>query len=318
MKSDYQTLTEAVGILRLDSRELVEISGSDSLSFLHKMTTNDFESLAIGDGCEAFATNAQGKIQGFFAALKRADSVWLEMAVGQADSLVAHLDMYVIREDVKFKKLEALGAIAIVGPALNELAAAAGWEVPTSAWSHLDLDIEGESVVVVQAPWLGSQAIEVFGSRESLESIERKLAELAPVCDPSLAEVLRIENGFPDFGKDISTNNLPQELARDDIAISFTKGCYIGQETVARIDSLGRVNKLLVQLRFPAGDAPAIGTELLREQKVVGQITSVAMSPGLAAPIALGIVRRQEAAVGTELESSAGVVSVVDLAISTS
>lgn len=311
--NDYQTLTETVGIVRLDDREVVEISGCDSLSFLHKMTTNDFEILSVGNGCEAFATNAQGKVQGFFVALKRADSIWLEMAVGQADSLIAHLDMYVIREDVKFNKLaETHSLLAVIGPGLSELAAASNWEIPAAEWGHSEQVIAGQSVVVVRTPWLGPLSVVIVGTRESLQIVETALSDRATVCDPGLANILRIENGFPNFGDDINSQNLPQELARDESAISFNKGCYIGQETVARINSLGRVNKHLVQVQFPAGDSPAVGMELLRSDKVVGQVTSVAQSPRVSAPLALAMVRREASAVGSELQSAVGVATVVE------
>jgi folate-binding protein YgfZ len=123
-------------------------------------------------------------------------------------------------------------------------------------------------------------------------------------------EILRIEAGFPVFGRDISEQNLPQEVNRDDRAISFTKGCYLGQETVARIDALGHVNRLLCGLRFAERTVPPIGLQLEQTGQAVGRVTSAAWSPRLGAAIALGYLRRGAHEPGAKLGSSAGEATV--------
>jgi folate-binding protein YgfZ len=123
----------------------------------------------------------------------------------------------------------------------------------------------------------------------------------------------RIEAGTPLFGQDITEKNLPQEVARDALAISFTKGCYLGQETVARIDALGHVNQTLCGLRFAGPDSPPPGTELTIDDKVVAHVTSAAFSPRLGGPLALGYVRRGHTLPGTAFTSSRGPASVVKL-----
>src|SRR5438046_8506879 len=103
---------------------------------------------------------------------------------------------------------------------------------------------------------------------------------------------MRIEAGYPLYGRDITDKNLPQEIDRDRLAISFTKGCYLGQETVARIDALGHVNRLLRGIKFLTSAIPERGTELQSGGKVVGHVTSSCWSPGIGAPLALGFLRR--------------------------
>ena len=132
-------------------------------------------------------------------------------------------------------------------------------------------------------------------------------------CGHDAVEMARLEAGTPLFGQDITDKNLPQELARNAFAISFTKGCYLGQETVARIDALGHVNQTLCGLRFPAPHIPPPGTELTADGKVVAHVTSAAFSPRLGSPVALGFVRRGHDAPGTKLRSSLGEASVVEL-----
>jgi folate-binding protein YgfZ len=120
--------------------------------------------------------------------------------------------------------------------------------------------------------------------------------------DPELSDVLRVEAGTPCFGRDVTAENLPQEVGRDQRAISFVKGCYLGQETVARIDALGHVNKLLKGLKFlTPGAATTADATLMLDGKTVGKITSAALSPAWGVPVALGYVRLAHAEAGTEL-----------------
>ena len=133
-------------------------------------------------------------------------------------------------------------------------------------------------------------------------------------CGSEAVEIARIEAGTPLFGRDITDANLPQEIARDARAISFVKGCYIGQETVARLDALGHVNRTLAGVRFAATDVPASGTELTDDSgKVAGRVTSATFSPTLGAPLALAFVRRETNTPGSKLTSAVGPAEVVQL-----
>jgi folate-binding protein YgfZ len=152
-----------------------------------------------------------------------------------------------------------------------------------------------------------------------VESLRTALVNAGAVpADMAAFEMARIEAGTPLYERDISEKNLPQEVNRDALAISFTKGCYLGQETVARIDALGHVNRVLVGLRCFGEQAPASGTELhageaTEGSPVVGAITSAAYSPRLHGPLALGYVRRGHTQVGTQLTSLAGPAEIAAL-----
>jgi tRNA-modifying protein YgfZ len=129
-------------------------------------------------------------------------------------------------------------------------------------------------------------------------------------CSHAAYDALRIEAGFPLFGHDITAQNLPQEVSRDSRTISYTKGCYLGQETVARIDALGHVNRNLVRLRFLGSQIPPIGASLLAGEDSVGTVTSAAWSPHFQSPLALGYVRRGFNTPGTRLTFAADVSEV--------
>lgn len=145
----------------------------------------------------------------------------------------------------------------------------------------------------------GLRLVGALADRAAVLAESREVAGLVEVT-PEAFEVLRIEGGFPLFGRDLTAENLPQEVARDAKAINFVKGCYLGQETVARIDALGHVNKLLRGLQLPgAVDPPAPGSVIEGDGKSVGTITSAAYSPGWGCVVALGYLRRSHAAAGT-------------------
>jgi folate-binding protein YgfZ len=132
-------------------------------------------------------------------------------------------------------------------------------------------------------------------------------------CGEEALEAFRIELGWPEYGRDISPSNLPQEVGRDRRTISLTKGCYLGQETVARLDSHGHVNRILAGLRFDTPEVPPAGTELQTAGRPAGQVTSAAFSPDLGAAIGLGYVRRGQEQPGTRLDSPYGPAVVAAL-----
>jgi folate-binding protein YgfZ len=160
----------------------------------------------------------------------------------------------------------------------------------------------------------GADAFLLSVSSESSGALKRALQDAGCVeCTPAALDAARIEQGFPLFGRDISDQNLPQEVHRDALAISFVKGCYLGQETVARIDALGHVNKLLVGLRGHGPSVPEPGSEIFADGQPVGRVTSATYSPKLGAPLVLGYVKRGKESLGTRLSNAAGELEVIAL-----
>ncbi|MEX0585541.1 MAG: glycine cleavage T C-terminal barrel domain-containing protein, partial [Pirellulales bacterium] len=174
--------------------------------------------------------------------------------------------------------------------------------------------IGGAAVTVARVDLTGPDGFLIASPRADTGAVRTALLEAGAVAvGPDAVESARIERGWPLFGRDISQANLPQEVARDERAINLNKGCYLGQETVARIDALGHVNRRLVGVQFSGEAIPAAGTELLADDKNVGKVTSAAWSPRLDAPLSLAYVRRGHDAPGTDLETSYGAATVVAL-----
>jgi folate-binding protein YgfZ len=323
-----QSPTEA-GLYLIDrtDRVRVEVTGPDRAKFLHNLTTNEVKRLAVGRGCEAFVTSPQGKTIGYVTLHAAEDRILVRSDPCGMELAMPHLRKYGIFDDVAIDdRSDATSELHLVGAECEGLVRRSGGEVPDgSGYAHIEGLMAGRPVRVIRESPAGSPGLTVIGGRADTAAVvaalrgaagEGGLAEL----QPSVFEALRIEAGTPVFGKDVTEKNLPQEFARDDRAISFVKGCYLGQETVARIDALGHVNQVLKGLAFePGSECPAPGSQLEADGKRVGVITSAAVSPRRGHPVALGMIRTSHAAAGTTLrfagasESTPVVATVRDL-----
>jgi folate-binding protein YgfZ len=314
-REQYASVRDSAGVARLDRRSQLELSGNDRSTFLNAFCTADIGQLTEGQGCEAFITSVQGKTLGLVNIFCQPNSLLLETEAGEAQKLISHLDRYVIREQVEFTDLsDSLESILLAGPgAADQITPLLPSPLPTKPLDHLEQPYEGQLLSIRRCP----EALNGFwiaGSTESIELLENQLVE-GGCCrlEQAVVEILRIEAGIPRFGVDLDEGNLPQEVNRNAEAISFTKGCYLGQETVARIDALGHVNSLLTGLVLPAGPLPAAGTTFEQDGSEAARITSSCHSLRLGRPLALAYLRRQFSAPGTvvgEGNCSAEVISL--------
>lgn len=290
---EYQSVKTGRAVVELAGWSSISITGADRQSFLHSFCTNDVKRLVPGACCEAFFTNVKGKIIGHGVISCRDSELVIFGPPNQAAQLIEHLDRYIIREDVQLQDNTVTRTYFLMVS-----------EVPGPSGS-IHWDIVGRGI---------GRILEVISSEA--ESLGRVLGEQRfTLVHRKAFAAARIEAGFPLFGVDFNEENLPQEVGRDVQAISFTKGCYLGQETVARIDALGHVNQRLVGVRFVGSDMPAGGLELTRDGRIVGSVTSAAFSPKFGLPIALAMVRRESNSPGTRLDSAIGECEVVSLPV---
>jgi folate-binding protein YgfZ len=313
--AEYGAIVQGVAVSDLGCRGRFELQGGDRATFLHNMCTNEIRKLAVGKGCEAFFLNVQGKILGHAVVLCRPESLLLETAPGATPGLLEHLERYHIREAVEIHdRNHELGELLLAGPEARALLAPlVDGQLPASHLDGVETVIERTPVSLwrIELPPLIGYLI--FAERTQAAHVKQLLVDAgARPAGAEAVEIARVEAGWPVFGRDISDRNLPQEVHREARTISFVKGCYLGQETVARIDALGHVNKLLVALRFDGPDAPAPATTVSSGGQVVGETTSAVMSPRLGAPLALAYVRRGSHAPGARLESALGPCEVVE------
>jgi folate-binding protein YgfZ len=313
--ADYQALTAGCGFAELP-RTVIEVRGNDRTQFLHSFCTNDVKKLVPGQGCEAFITNHQGKTIGHVFIFCEPERLVIGTVAGQATALIGHFDRFVISEDVTFRDLSDQVQIILVAgcEAVRLLRSLTAVDPPADLLGFIHPQLAGCQCTLFRVPYAGNRSFLVRTSSADAAKVRGAFESAGSrLCQGEAVEAVRIEAGFPYFSRDITDANLPQEVNRDKQAISFTKGCYLGQETVARIDALGHVNRLLVGVRFQSEQVPAPGATLMAAGKEVGQVTSAAYSAALQSALALAYVRRQHAKPGSRLDSEVGLGEVIAL-----
>jgi len=278
VQSEVDCLKNEAGFVRLTDFGVIELTGEDRQKFLHSFCTADIKKLEPGDQTEAFILNGKGKSLCFANVLACTDRLLLVFnQASTAPDVIAHLDMYLIREDVELSDKSSELAIWFVSGAQ---AAAKLPELKSSELVVFAAEVAGDGWLMV-APVADSEAVEASLTGAKIQA-----------CGAEALLIRRLESVSPWNGVDVTVDNLPQELCRDEKSISFVKGCYLGQETVARLDALGRVNWLLRGFVCPEGVKPEAGQKLEVDGKAAAKITSVAYCETEERWIAIGYAKR--------------------------
>jgi folate-binding protein YgfZ len=292
----FETIAGSPAALRdLSARGLVRVTGEDRVRFLNGMLTADVAKQKTASAIPALQLDRKGHVLAELWVLAEPEALLLDVAPGLEAELTSVLEKHIIADDVTLASLSAeLAQLGIEGPGARAAALARG--LPAPAVGALErVSVAGESVLVVGSGSLGDDGLRVIARRAYLPTLRDALA--LPELSAEAVEALRIEAAIAALGSDITPRNFPQE-ARLERAFSLSKGCYVGQEIVARIASRGAVNRLLVKLRTRELVAP--GAEIRVADTAVGQVTSSAISRA-SGPIALGYVKVAEARPGVEV-----------------
>src|SRR6185295_13210406 len=303
---EYRALREGCGLADRSWTGRLEVLGADRLRFLNAYVTCDVKGLAPGDGAYGFFTNPQGRILADVVVLVREDRLWLEIPPGREEAIASHLGKYVLADRVEVHGLAEVLPISLVGPRAAEVLAPAELP-PPGDWRHVRSMVLGNEVELQRTARLGAEAYTLWVSASRAPHLVERLLENPAVKPAGLEamEILRAEAGLPRFGRDYGPENFPQETGGDE-AVSYTKGCYLGQEVVARIHYRGGVQKALRGLAFEAGSTPRAGAALLFDGREVGTATTVVTSIALGRPVGLAIVHRRAAEAGTRLDVEGG------------
>ena len=311
----YRSARERAGLI-LRERGLIVVSGRERASYLQGLLTNDTVALGAGQGCYAAYLTPQGRMITDLFVYELGDVILLAMPRSTKDTVLSRLDQFIFSEDVQLGDVtDTFASAVVVGPH-------AGMAVSTAlSMSAAELDamplhgnarlpsVANNPVIVLRVADTGAPGFELVIAREQMPALLGRLHDAGVVdVDQDTADVLRVEAGVPVFGRDMDEDTIPLEAGIEQQAISFTKGCYVGQEVIIRVlhRGHGRVARRLVGLRFETRDVPQAGTALSADGKEIGTITSSAISPALDRAIALGYVKRDFAAPGTSVTTASG------------
>ncbi|MEM7048470.1 MAG: hypothetical protein AAF604_02375 [Acidobacteriota bacterium] len=273
----------AVATLATTGRSALILRGADNQRFLHGLVTFEVKGLAPGDGAYGFVTTAKGKIQADAVLNHRGDDLLLALPEGLREEIAEHLTKYVIVDRVEILPYEGT-AVVLAGDGSREWLAQRAEGADLSAvprWGGLRLEIDGRQLWAGREELLGVEAWTLWADDGVLPT------ELPPTADPQVEDAWRVAQGLPRFGRDFDTAHFPQETGLDE-AVSYTKGCYLGQEVIARIHYRGGVQRQIRRLEAPTG-----GLVEGQSLELDGKKMAIVGTVGSGGRAALAMVRRK-------------------------
>ena len=294
----YSALRESAAWLDVSARGKIRVLGEDRQGFLHAISTQAIEDLPPGQGVYAYFLNVQGRIQTDAYLWVFPSHVLIETEPETAQGLVRHLEKYIIMDDVVLEDTTAaLAALALEGPGAEEIATRLFRDPPLENHAHREVD----GVTILRASLTGEPGFRFLTEAGRAKALAEKLAKAGAV-EAAAADfrTVRVENQVPRFGEDFFDTTIPHETQRLD-AVSFTKGCYLGQEIVERVRSRGQVNRLLAGVEVETDTAPPGGSVILFKDREAGRLTSPVFSPRLGRVAGFGLLRREAADPGAAI-----------------
>ncbi|HZI64185.1 MAG TPA: hypothetical protein VFE44_05345 [Thermoanaerobaculia bacterium] len=282
---------------------MIELLGEDRRRFLNGLVTCDVGGLSPSTGAYGFFTDRQGKILADAVVLALEDRLWIEVPARELAAIAAHLQSYVIADRVEVGQAAGWRQVRLLGPAAEAML---GEPAPAGPpWSHREVSLGGARGRAVRLGRAGAPGIAVWALEDSARHLAGAIAARAGDAalehgDAATLDILRVEAGIARFGQDFGRSHFPQETGAAEEAVSYAKGCYLGQEIVARIHYRGQAQHAMRGLRF-SGALPALGTTLEFEGREVGRVTSAVLSPRRGGPIGLACLHRRGAEPGSWL-----------------
>ncbi len=307
--AEYEAARAAAGLFDLSFRGSLRFTGSDRTSFLQNMLSADIRALRPGGSCYTAILTQQSKVVADGKVSCFDDSLLLDVDLRFKDRVREHLEKFLVADEVEIEdQSEAETTLGIHGPRAGAVLQAAleGQDLPEAEQEHRSARIGDQSLRIAWSNWTGDKGFDVSIPRQSAAAIWGVVAKaglpfgLRPIGMVAF-NVLRVEAGIPWMGVDFDESSLVLEAGLDR-AISFTKGCYLGQETVERTHSRGHVNRKLVGLRFDGRMVPRAGAKVAQDGSEVGRVTSAVFSPAVGSAIGMGYVRREVMNPGSRLQ----------------
>ncbi|HYB41583.1 MAG TPA: aminomethyltransferase family protein [Candidatus Methylomirabilis sp.] len=299
--AEYRAVRERAGAIDRSFVGKVAVTGRDRQAFLQGMLSNEIKSLAPGQGTSAAFLDAHGKVMAILDVYVLEDRLLLELPPGSTDKTLQLLDKFLISEKAEFEAAdESFAVIAVEGPqSAPALSSLSGRSLDLAPFHHAEVSIAGAPVRVIRRSETGGPGFQCWTAAVHAPALWSALVGVGatPVGTRAL-NVLRVEAGIPWYGIDVDESVILPETRLEGL-VSYHKGCYIGQEVVARVKYRGHVNRALSGLVLQGSRVPDPGAAVIAEGRPVGRITSAVSSVALGCPIALGYVRREFFAPGT-------------------
>lgn len=316
--AEHLAARRAAGLFDRSFRAMISARGSDRTRFLHSMTTHDVKGLAPGRGLYAVMLDVKGHILADLEIYCENDQFLIVTDADLVEKVLAGLGKYNIGGRVPLERLP-LAAVSVAGPKSAEVLHEFFPAPLPGAWEFGNTTFEGRPLRLIHDDSTGERGYELWAAPEDVTAVRGALLEKGRAhgliaCGARAAETLRIEAGLPKYGSELAEDTLPLEAgleAGPRVALSFNKGCYIGQEIVERARSRGRVNWKLMGLFVETPEAPATGEKIIKDGNPVGEITSACASPSLSKTIAMAYLRREVAEPGNRLSLASGVKAEV-------
>ncbi len=316
-RAEHKALWSSAACLDLSFRSRLVLVGADRVGFLHGQVSNDVKRLKPGEGCYAALLTAKGKMETDLNVFMLPDEILLDFEPGFAKRISERLEKFIIAEEVQVIDASPhYGLLSVQGPRSNELISRVELGLPAPPqpmmFSHAELPGIG-LMYLMNLPRLNTSGFDLFVPLTGIAAVWDRLRAATnqtggELCGWRAFEIARVEAGLPRFGQDMNATTLPPEAGLEPRAISYTKGCYIGQEVMSRIRTYGQVAKVLRGLRLPdeLKTLPSHGEKLFKDGKEAGFITSAITSWRFEANLALGYVRRDANQTGGELTVRSG------------
>ena len=297
--AEYRAVRTAAGLCDLSSRGKLRMTGADRQRFLHRVVTNDVEQLGDGEGVYACMLTPQGKIISDMTVHVRGEDLLIDVEPGMAGVLRDTLDRYALIDDVEIEEVTArYGLIGVFGRKADACLRAMGVSVDAlPPRGHVETEWNGVPATVARSLRTGERDYDIYLPSESMEEVRKALlgghgdAACVPIGYETL-EVLRVEAGIPRCTAELDDRIIPNEAVKDR-AVSFNKGCYIGQEPVVMMEHRGRPNRLLSGLVIEGESLPERNAVIQLEGRDAGWITTAVRGQAVDGIIALGFVRRR-------------------------
>lgn len=317
LAAQIAALETGLGVVDRSWVDALEISGADRRRFLNGRVSQDLAAAAEdGGGLYGFVTDRKGRVVSDFvlSAIGGAEEghYLLELPAGRAEAVEGMLSPYILADRVEIARRDDLGLLAVAGPeAEKRLREQTGVQPPADDWTHAETEIAGIPVRLVRRPLVfAAPCWSVWVAKDrAVELVEALAAAGATVVSHQAAEIARVAAGLPRWGAEFDDGHLPQETGLEDHAVSYTKGCYLGQEVVARIHYRGGVQKEMTALRFTEGE-PEPGADLSHDDRSVGTVGSVVHHPERGV-LGLAVVHRRGREAGTVAVEGGGRAQVV-------